>query len=98
MENFIHDKFGYCYYAIESDKIPIIFNLYVEPEYRKQGHARKYLQYVINEIRKTGYNGIIEIEVNPRDKSKLIGKGGKNINMIRKLARRHHPIRDVQII
>jgi len=37
------------------------------------------------------------IEVSPRDKSKLIGKGGRNINMIRMLAQRHHPIKDVQI-
>jgi len=40
---------------------------------------------------------VIKVEVNPRDKSKLIGKGGRNINMIRKLAQRHHLIRDVQI-
>ncbi len=39
----------------------------------------------------------VRIEVSPRDKSKLIGKGGRNINMIRKLAQRHHPIKDVQI-
>ena len=31
------------------------------------------------------------------DKSKLIGKGGRNIDMIRKLASRHHSIKDVQI-
>jgi N utilization substance protein A len=40
---------------------------------------------------------VIKVEVNPRDKSKLIGKGGRNINMIRKLAQRHHTIKDVQI-
>jgi len=40
---------------------------------------------------------VIRIEVNPRDKSKLNGKSGRNINMIRKLAQRHHPIKDVQI-
>jgi N utilization substance protein A len=40
---------------------------------------------------------VVKIEVNPRDKSKLIGKGGRNINMIRKIAQRHHPIADVQI-
>lgn len=42
-------------------------------------------------------NGIVKIEVSPRDKSKLIGRGGRNINMIRKVAQRHHPIKDVQI-
>jgi len=45
-----------------------------------------------------GDQTVAKIEVNPRDKSKLIGKGGRNINMIRKLAHRHHPIRDVQVI
>jgi N utilization substance protein A len=43
-------------------------------------------------------SSVARIEVNPRDKSKLIGKGGRNINMIRKMAKRHHQIRDVQII
>jgi transcription termination/antitermination protein NusA len=41
---------------------------------------------------------VVRIEVNPSDKSKLIGKGGRNINMIRKIAQRHHPIKDVQIV
>lgn len=41
---------------------------------------------------------VARIEVNPRDKSKLIGKGGRNINMIRKMAQRHHLIKDVQIV
>ena len=40
---------------------------------------------------------VVKITVNPRDKSKIIGKDGRNINMIRKLAQRHHPIKDVQI-
>jgi N utilization substance protein A len=41
---------------------------------------------------------IAKIEVDVRDKSKAIGKNGKNIEIIRKLAQRHHPISDVQII
>jgi N utilization substance protein A len=41
---------------------------------------------------------VVKIEVNPRDKSKLIGKGGRNINMIRKMVQRHYPIKDVQIV
>ena len=68
-ENFFHNKYGYCYYSIEPDKNPIIFNLYIEPEYRRKGHARKHLQYVINEIRKTGYEGKIEIEPIQRENS-----------------------------
>jgi N utilization substance protein A len=54
--------------------------------------------YKISNIDIEGDNEhVVKIEVNPRDKSKLIGKGGRNINMIRKLARRHHTIKDVQI-
>jgi N utilization substance protein A len=41
---------------------------------------------------------VAKIEVKAKDKSKLIGKGGRNINMIRKMAQRHHLIKDVQII
>jgi len=55
--------------------------------------------YQINNIIIEGEDSfsMVRIEVSPRDKSKLIGKGGRNINMIRKLAQRHHPIKDVQI-
>jgi N utilization substance protein A len=41
---------------------------------------------------------VAKIEVKAKDKSKLIGKGGRNINMIRKMAQRHHLIKDVQIV
>jgi N utilization substance protein A len=41
---------------------------------------------------------VARIEVKAKDKSKLIGKGGRNINMIRNLAARHHQIKDVQIL
>jgi len=63
-DNFIHDKYGYCYYNISPNKNPIIFNLYIEPEYRGCGHARRLLKYVIGEIKK-GYAGPIEIEAKP---------------------------------
>lgn len=73
-DNFFHDKHGYCYYSIEPGKKPVIFNLYVEPEYRRHGHARRILAYVIGEIRKAGYQGDIEIEVCPRENSILLGQ------------------------
>ena len=55
------------------------------------------------EVTKVSFEGnddasVVRIEVNPGDKSKLIGKGGRNINMIRKMVQRHHPIKDVQIV
>jgi len=40
---------------------------------------------------------IARVGVEHSDKSKLIGKDGRNIDIIRKLARRHHSIKDVQI-
>jgi len=40
---------------------------------------------------------IARVEVELSDKSKIIGKGGRNIEIIRELARRHHLIKDVQI-
>ena len=67
--NFIHNKFGYCYYEIEEGKNPIVFNLFVHPEYRRRGHGKWLLDYVINEIRKTGYQGEINIEASPREES-----------------------------
>lgn len=68
-DNFIHDKFGYCYYSIEPETKPVIYNLYVEPEYRQQGHARRLLLFVLGEIHKSGYFGPVEIEADPREGS-----------------------------
>jgi len=55
--------------------------------------------YKINNIsiEGSGDSTIVKIEAGTSDKSKLIGKGGSNIDIIRKLAHRHHSIKDVQI-
>ncbi|RLF29424.1 MAG: NusA-like transcription termination signal-binding factor [Thermoplasmata archaeon] len=54
---------------------------------------------VLNIVIEEGNNGCIaKIEVDQRDKSKIIGKDGRNINLIRKIAQRHHPFKDVQIL
>ena len=66
-EDFIQNRFGYCFYSI--GKSCVVYNLYIHPKYRKQGRARKLLTFVINEIRESGYNGDIGIEVSPRGKS-----------------------------
>ena len=44
-----------------------------------------------------GENTIAKVEVEISDKSKIIGKSGKNIEIIRQLAQRHHNLKDVQI-
>ena len=53
-------------------------------------------------IKKVEFDGdgesvVARVEVEVSDKSKIIGKDGKNIDIIRKLANRHHSIKDVQI-
>lgn len=62
-EDFIHTKFGYCYY--ELTPVPFIYNLYVYEKYRRMGHSRKLLGMVIAEIRESGYDGVIHIEAQP---------------------------------
>jgi N utilization substance protein A len=55
--------------------------------------------YDIREITMSGSSDspVAKISVQPADKSKVIGKNGKNIEIIRKLAQRHHNFKDVQI-
>ena len=55
--------------------------------------------YKVNDIKFEGSeeNKIAKVEVDSSDKSKIIGKGGRNIEIIRNLAQRHHSIKDVQI-
>lgn len=66
-ENFIQTKFGYCFYTF--DVPPIIYNLYVHPQYRRCGHSHELLKLVIAEIRKSGYEGEIRIDAEPKENS-----------------------------
>lgn len=40
---------------------------------------------------------VIQVSVNPQYKGLVIGKGGKNINKAKELAKRHHEIEDILI-
>lgn len=55
--------------------------------------------YKINNVtfEKNNESVVAKIEVDVSDKSKIIGRDGRNIDVIRKLAWRHHSIKDVQI-
>lgn len=55
--------------------------------------------YNINKITWEGgeESPVAKVEVDHNEKSKIIGKGGRNIGTIRQLAQRHHNIKDVQI-
>jgi GNAT superfamily N-acetyltransferase len=66
-ENFIQNKFGYCFYTF--DIPPIIYNLYVHPQYRCCGHSQELLKLVIAEIRKSGYKGKTCIQAAPKENS-----------------------------
>lgn len=67
-ENFIHNKYGYCFYSI-GDNTALIYNLYIEPNYRQKGYAENLIRLVIREIRGTGYYGEIQVEARPREGS-----------------------------
>lgn len=66
METYISTHYGYCYYDLKNH---LIYNLYVYPDYRNKGYAKRLLQYAINEIRQTGYTGEIYIQAEPREDS-----------------------------
>jgi N utilization substance protein A len=55
--------------------------------------------YKVEDISLTGSSSspVALVRVATSDKSKLIGKNGRNIELIRKLAQRHHNFKDVQI-
>lgn len=65
-EDFVHNRYGYCYFEI-SENDALIYNLYVEPEYRGKGHAKNLLMWVLNEIRKRDYYGVVKIECKPSE-------------------------------
>lgn len=73
MEDFIQTRFGYCFYEVREDSA-LIYNLFIHPEYRGQGKARKLLRLVIDEIRDTGYTGDIKIEANPKEEGIDLGQ------------------------
>jgi len=66
-ENFVQNKFGHCFYALGS--FTLIYNLYVHPQYRRKRHSSKLLMLVISEIRKSGYEGKIYIQAEPKEDS-----------------------------
>lgn len=67
-ENFIQNRFGYCFYALNAGN-PIVYNLFVHPVYRGRGAARKLVLMVIQEIRTGGYTGKITVDAKPFDAS-----------------------------
>ena len=69
MQNSINNQYGHCYYCVCDNKCSMIYNLYVEKEYRRQGHAKELLKQAINKIRELGYIKEIKIVAEPEENS-----------------------------
>lgn len=61
-ECFVHTHYGWCYYDMQD---MLIYGLYVEPEFRRQGKAERLLKMVVAEMRAEGYEGQIKIAAVP---------------------------------
>jgi ribosomal protein S18 acetylase RimI-like enzyme len=64
----VETDYGFCEYAFE-EGYTHIYNLFVFSEYRRNGKARELLKLAIEEIRKSGYDGEIQIVAEPQEKS-----------------------------
>lgn len=73
MMNFIHTPYGYCYYHLDKPVSEggtyLLFGLYVNPQYRRRGHAKRMLLFLIDEIRSMKYDGPIYIKAEPEENS-----------------------------
>ena len=65
---FIQTSFGYCDWSFEEEYVHT-YNLFVLPEFRRQGRAKAILKQSIKEIRGTGYTGRISIVAEPKGNS-----------------------------
>ena len=70
MKDIISNEYGHCHYCVcHFDDCAMIYNLHIEKEYRRKGHATDFIQRAINKIRATGYVGDIKIVAEPEDNS-----------------------------
>ena len=68
----IENDYGSCQYNLEQDadgSYMHIYNLYIEPKFRKQGHAKELLKFTIKHIRDSGYEGEIAVVAAPEEDS-----------------------------
>ena len=65
MERYIATEYGHVYYDVDSYEIPLVYRLYVDPEFRRQGKARLLLSIVTDVIRKLGFTCSIMIHAEP---------------------------------
>lgn len=70
MKKDLKNNYGHCYYCVcPDDNCSMIYNLFIENEYRKMGHAKEFILQAIKEIRETGYSGDIKVVAEPEEDS-----------------------------
>lgn len=70
MKDSISNDYGHCYYCVcVNENCAFIYNLYVNKEHRRKGHAKQFIQQAINKIREIGYEKDIEIIAEPEEES-----------------------------
>lgn len=70
MKKDLKNNYGHCCYCVCSDdNCSMIYNLFIENEYRKMGHAKEFILQAIKEIRETGYSGDIKVVAEPEEDS-----------------------------
>ncbi|HEC81196.1 MAG TPA: NusA-like transcription termination signal-binding factor [Thermoplasmatales archaeon] len=79
-------KKGVRFVEFDQDEKQFIINLF------------KPFQITNMTIERVGERVTAKVEVPQRDKSKIIGKNGKNVQLIRLLAKRHSSVEDIQIL
>ena len=82
LEKFFKKEVRFVEY--DEDKKQFIVNLFKPFKLEK---------IVVNEEEKK-----VSVIVNPRDKGKAIGKDGRNINILREIARRQHDIEEIKVL
>ena len=67
-DEFVHTKYGWCYYT-HAKPTPLIYNLFVHPEYRGLGKGKRLLKMAVFEIMSNGHvaGDTIQIEASPTE-------------------------------
>ena len=70
MKKRLENIYGHCDYCICFDEdCSMIYNLYIEKDFRRKGHAKEFINEAIEDIRNLGYKGYIKVVAEPEEKS-----------------------------
>lgn len=70
MKKRLENIYGHCDYCICFDEdCSMIYNLYIEKDFRRKGHAKGFINEAIEDIRNLGYKGYIKVVAEPEEES-----------------------------